>query len=1309
MTFVWLAGACIAAPFAPTASVPLVKAYRPPSRFALAEAGQARAVALVPMDPAWAAAFGRVLPRIEAALGVVLERRQEAEYRSQDGKGTVLLVCGNLASGPLSQRLYANHLIASDGLYPGKDGFELRTISDALDTGNHLLFLGGTTPACLDQATSALLDKIEDGGVPQFAFWRDGGSPPAPVTDADIAARLDRASKRLASGSTGIVNLYRGVCGQFQGAARKTYLHRSPSYGKLCGAYIRFLSDNYDKIGHPPTFILPQFVIALDQCEESTGMTDEDRLRGAELLRRIAEDAMAFWEMRTPVRRYAAQTQGLVWNHETYPSLGVGLAAQFLKAHYDLAAADYWAAVVENHFAGQVLSPQPLEDSANYQWSVPCHLMWYILSTGKLEQYFTNGSFEQCLDYAIASHDAAGNEATHGDAWKPFGSVAAKLLRFGAARNSDARCMWLLNRIQPTSPGLFEYAPCCEPRIPEDHVGLRTIVLDPVRQKSFSADNVPAGRAVDKIVFRSGWDDAAEYMMLDGVHVGMHKHADANAIVRYSKGDRYWLVDMDYIRSEPRHHNSLMFTRDGVCPDFRSTSRNGVQSVKTTAVAAELVASAGTRSAAVTVTRLNDYGGADWERAIFWRAGSGFVVIDRLRARVAGHYAAQVFWRTLGETLLDGNRLRVRQSPLLKKDSSALRVVEDEARTVVEFGVGACLYANLNLKPGKYAVRLIGKGLNGGADSFWVQYGDAEKVAHHVSYDHYADSSPTWEKTVPGVPLAVSGTGSPYLRIWLREGPGQRLDRILIRTDAGDETMLQAEDLLATAPPLPPGSDQFFHIVNADGARQKLRKTFDYGHGGKDGYYASYPYADKMTRVLTQTREADLEVGGELLFHNLFHTEARADAPTRELRKVADQCWLATGAKPFLVGFGPARIRGIAIPAGPFLLAADEFLVASAPDAKASARSVPTNAIRILETLAAGYAPPPPPAAAPPSKLPLIKPRRILELPDEITAMTSRGGGLLCGTRGGLVTALATNGDGRWRTSLGSRVRSLAFADTAKGLLIIVGTHAADVVALNPADGAELWRSTCQTFHGRTGSVATVFGADLDGDGKQEIVAGSDNWHYYALTAEGTLIWKRDTTHASIVGAAGDIDGDGRDEILAGTEYGWPRLLDSKGKLIGRLYGGPVTSAVAMCDADGDGRPEPYLAMEDGYLRRVGPKTGFAWETNCGGTITEIAPFDTRTGAISLLCSSVSLYASALTGTGEMLWRTRMPDSTLCAVAVGYTLAVGCDDGAVYLLTTRGKLSARAECASPPTHLCGLPGKTLAVAAGKRVILLPVP
>ncbi|NOY82190.1 MAG: PQQ-binding-like beta-propeller repeat protein [Kiritimatiellaeota bacterium] len=1304
----WVTGACLAAAVPPTTSAPLRRAYQPPTQFILARANEPRAVALVPTDSRWADAFGRVLPRIEAVLKVTFERVPEADYRSLNGKNKVVILCGNLGAGPLTQRLYANHLVASDGLHPGKNGFELRTIPDALDTGNHVLFLGGTTPAGLDAAVKELVGRVEDG-VPQLAVWRDGDGPPARLAGATIAARLAEARKRLDSGTTGIVDLYRGVCGKFQAAAQTAQIYGTPSYGKLCAAYIRFLSDNYARLAQPPTFTLPQLVIALDQCEENPGMTDADRLRGAELLRRIVEDAMGFWEMRNPVHRYAAREQGLVWNHETYPALGVGLAAQFMKAHYNLAAADYWAAVVENHFAGQVRSPEPLEDSANYQWTVPSHLVRYILSTGKLEAYFSNGSFEKCLDYAIASHDAAGNEATHGDAWMPFGSAAAKLLRLGAALRNDGRCMWLLKRIRPTPPGLFGYAPSCTPRVPADHVGLRIIALDPLRQKAFSADNLPPGRAVDKIVFRSGWDAQAEYMMLDGCQVGMHKHVDGNAIIRYSKGDRYWLVDMDYIRSEPRHHNSLMFTRDGVCPDFRSITRNGVQSVTTSAVAAEWVASAATRSAAVTVSRLNDYGGADWERAIFWKAGSGFVVVDRLRARAAGHYAVQLFWRTLGEATLDGDRLRMRQSPALKQDGSALRMIDDNGRKVVEFGMGACLYAPLSLAPGRYVVRLAAKGVDSGSDSFWVQYGEGKKVAHHIPCDRYADSSPTWEKTTQGVPLAVSRKGRRYLRVWLREGPGPKLDRILIRDAAGREIALRAANLIGVTPPPPPGSDRFFHIVNADGARRKLRQTFDYGHGGRDGYYAAYPYADKLTRVLTQTREADLDVGEELVFHNLFYTETAADAPRRELRNVAERCWLATGPSPFLVGFGPVTFGGISIPAGPFLLSEDEFLVAAAPDAEESKHSVPTNLPRVLAALAASAAPPPKPVPPPAPKLPRIKPRRVIELPDEVSAMTYRGGTLVCATRTGLVSARDAGGDERWHASLDGRVRTLAFADTAKGLFVIAGTETAHVVALDAATGREVWRYTCRPYHGRTGSVATVFGADLDGDGKQEIVAGSDNWHYLALSAGGTRIWRRETTHAATVGAAGDIDGDGKDEILAGTEYGWPRLLDANGKSIRNLYGGPVTSAATMCDADGDDRPEPYLAMEDAFLRRVDPKTGFAWQTNCGGTITEIAPFTAKDGATGLFCSSVSLYVTAVKGTGQVLWRTRMPDSTLCAAAMDKALAVGCDDGAVYLLTPQGKLRASAQCSAPPARLCRLPDNMLAAAAGDRVILLPVP
>ncbi len=149
-------------------------------------------------------------------------------------------------------------------------------------------------------------------------------------------------------------------------------------HARLCARILNLAADHYMQGDEdPPTFVMHAIVKALDQVEESAALQPADRLKGAEWIRRMVEDTMAFWEMRTPIRRYARGEQSPIWNHETYPCLSIGHAAQFLKARYPIPAADYWEAVVDDHLAGQMACDQPPEDSANYQRSVPKHMMSY--------------------------------------------------------------------------------------------------------------------------------------------------------------------------------------------------------------------------------------------------------------------------------------------------------------------------------------------------------------------------------------------------------------------------------------------------------------------------------------------------------------------------------------------------------------------------------------------------------------------------------------------------------------------------------------------------------------------------------------------------------------------------------------------------------------------------------------------------------------------------------------------------------------------------------------------------------------------
>lgn len=497
---------------------------------------------------------------------------------------------------------------------------------------------------------------------------------------------------------------------------------------------------------------------------------------------------------------------------------------------------------------------------------------------------------------------------------------------------------------------------------------------------------------------------------------------------------------------------------------------------------------------------------------------------------------------------------------------------------------------------------------------------------------------------------------------------------MVLAPPTGRLQVIEAEDMVKDQIRIIDEPEQHFFIANADGSTLKLRESFDYGHGGRDGYYARYSYADKVTKVLTQTKVAALREGDTLTFANLFYVRGGEGRAVRLLRPVGEDAWAVTG------------------PDDMFLLTAGDRHAPSMV-AKRTERSGPLPRRQDL-----------PPVTAP--NTPVLWQT---ELSSPVAAIASGEHSIVCGTKDGEVVLLNRQGKRMWRKDTGSRVRTVALATFAGGRQAwLVGTHAGHAKALDARTGRELWTYACLPYHGRTGSVATIFPADLDGDGAHEVVAGSDNHHYHGLSAQGKLLWRTNTVHASTVGCAGDLDGNGRDDVAAGTEYYWPRLLGHDGKQIGRSSGGPVTSAAAVFDADGNGKSEAFLGMEDCFVRCIKSRR-VAWKANVGGAPTAIEPLDVDgDGKAEIICGSESFSVYALRADGKPAWRTQLSESVNDLAVVGDRVVAGCDDGRVYVLSRSGRVVGSAVVSSPITAVERVNGGVAAVAAGRQVVAVGV-
>ncbi len=244
--------------------------------------------------------------------------------------------------------------------------------------------------------------------------------------------------------------------------------------------------------------------------------------------------------------------------------------------------------------------------------------------------------------------------------------------------------------------------------------------------------------------------------------------------------------------------------------------------------------------------------------------------------------------------------------------------------------------------------------------------------------------------------------------------------------------------------------------------------------------------------------------------------------------------------------------------------------------------------------------------------------------------------------------------------------------------------------------GPVLWQ-----FELKSDQKGSAHFADLDGDGKPEIIFGTyyGEEHLYCVdAATGAVRWKHKSDggplDASV--AVADLDGDGKLEVLSGDSgYGKLYCLGADGKLKGvfQLPSG-TDSPPAVADLDGDGVVEVLAGSMwqrdgDGAITCFNGKTrAKVWERRFKGCV-QSEPVLADLNADGVLDAIITTWRGdrkihALNGKdGALLWEfeTRGNDKSMGmyhGVAVSRTgdsltvYAATCE-GDVYALDARGK------------------------------------
>jgi len=178
---------------------------------------------------------------------------------------------------------------------------------------------------------------------------------------------------------------------------------------------------------------------------------------------------------------------------------------------------------------------------------------------------------------------------------------------------------------------------------------------------------------------------------------------------------------------------------------------------------------------------------------------------------------------------------------------------------------------------------------------------------------------------------------------------------------------------------------------------------------------------------------------------------------------------------------------------------------------------------------------------------------------------------------GQIVKAKLADGSIAWTTKLGGKLRpapALGDLDGTGANDIIVGDERGVLHALDGDTGKPLWtRDTGSNAYDAAGFIAAAAIADLDKDGRDDVVAGARDGNLVAYRGkDGEEIWRHEGDsgiHASP--SLVDLDGDGRMEILASWSYSrimildaptgavrWEQTLEQDAGGIEGLFGSPV-------------------------------------------------------------------------------------------------------------------------------------------------------
>ncbi|NLB95526.1 MAG: hypothetical protein GX785_07425 [Armatimonadetes bacterium] len=1352
----------------------------------LVRQGKPQAVIAIAEGEVYRQGAATINAALKETVGVELPVKPAASVSLEEAGWSHCILLGHLDNNPLVAHLYHTYYDCLDAGYTGKGGYEIRSVHDPFATGVNCIVAGGSDEEGAAAAAHALAKIIRDTAkgsdvvLPRLLELKlrpegRSGSIPARLSPEEAERTLAQEMALFEKPGVG-----RAIASNITKHAVLYHRYGDPAhlelYRKLIERHIRYYAEDpyirsslrrYDREFRDSWAW--HFVVTWDLLEEEPVFSDAERLAITNHCLRLVQECVLYqrWDRPEAVQGWA-QNRNIVHNHQTWPALACYFGARYFGRYYNHPYAKEWKIIADGVFNGQKHAAKPQEDSASYQWLPLRHTIIWSLASGD-HTFFTEGHARRAAENALMVVDNLGNQPAFGDHtdWTVTAGIPDFLGRC-AWYYRDGRYLWGAMRAGQSLAGELQetYTPRVEPTPPVDHVGIVISRLPKQcydhteRQAQYPVKpNLPYEESFDKLTFRDGLDPQNQYLLLDGYARGNHMHFDANAIIHFADRGACWLVDGEYIRNGPKYHNSLTVLRDG-------------QSALLPAVAG-LLRRADLKSAGFSSSRIVGYNGATWTRHLLWQKGSYFVVIDEVTAETPGDYTLGSTWRVLGEPRLEGNALTITQ-----RESSARVQNADGLAGRIRFERMAGAW------PIHALVFRVGRRLAQGET--------------HLFRNLFYASSPNRPQSLKALPAGAEGvlvTGGPAPVWWGVSGPDRPARRGKLETDAALFRITPSGYALASARRLVAGgplfsSDQPVDIeldaergegvlVSEKPAKVVLRlapgATWTLGreksradadgtvrlelapgrHTLKADRFALPAVIAEALVAPSQGAAATVGAREEPMPAAWTYREFRADRKPLQVQSIrCDQPhtgrygpveklvdggyrsslqsvqWARGVAPEVTFDLGAVReIESVRIRAWELTeaqkgarrelwLSNDGFQNDSrrvdAEFAPAGTEEFGTN-INFLYTCAvrqkARYVRLKMTPAGEGSIIYLAEVEFFGSDPDrpaEITALASGRLGpagelaTVASTANGEIIAIDASGKRLWAYQARGRVYALAVADLDGDGRdeVIAGGQPAWLLCLD-ATGKRRWEHRPRAYRGLAGDVITLCVGDLEADGKPEVVAGLLCWKYIAVDAEGKEKW--DTViyaHSATACALADVNGDGRRSVIAGNAYYRLNLLGPDGRVSWQNYTlGPEHTCVAAADLDGDGKEEILAGSDLGEFHAITGARERLWEVNAGDAVRAILTHRPKGAPLEVYAAGDSGFVYACKPDGSPRWKVSVGDAINGALLADVDgdgqpeIVAAAGSAGVVILGRDGKIRRSLRAASPVTHVQVLPGK----------------